>query len=818
MATVLVATQCRWGAPHRSSPRRRFFYPSKNQQKLLTSSALREPKVLAKDLTLSIDPTTEEKDVSEAKLLQEFTNIPNIDKAWIVKSDSENSSHAMFLINQVNLLANKNRTFILSSNISKSTDSVSFQWSPFPVEIQGASAIVPSPSGSKLLVVRNKGQESSTELEIWGPSCLEKEIHIQKLVHGSLYTDRWFEGISWNHEESQIAYIAEEPCPSKPTFGSSVYKKEDSSSKSSVSWKGQGEWEEDWGETYTGKRKPALFVVDINSGEVRMAEGIPRSLSVGQVVWAPLSAQSSQNYLVFVGWSEIGPCNVTRKLGMKVCYNRPCSLYAVRSPFHGSVGTELSETENSASAVNLIPGMSSAFFPRFSPDGKFLVFLSAITAVDTGAHAVTKSLHRLDWRVDGKPCPSRNIIEVVPVVMCPKDDGFPGIYNSSLLNDPWLPDGHTMILSSAWGSIQVILSINILSGSVSRITPSNSNSSWNLLDLDGNNILAVSSTPIHLPQIKYGYQYDRMEKENSWHWISVSTPFMGYSEKIKSLLSSQLFSILKIPVKSTSENLPEGAKKTFESIFLYSHSEESGSTHQNNCRPLIILIHGGPHSVTLSSYSKQASFLSSLGYNLLLVNYRGSVGFGEESLQSLPGNIGCQDVNDVLAALDYVIDKGLADGSKVALYGSSHGGFLTAHLVGQAPHRFTVAAVRNPVCNLSLMVATTDIPDWCYVLTFGKDGKKYFTDAPSTDHLSMFYKMSPISHLSKVKAPLLFLLGAKDRRVPISNGLQYAQGLKDKGVEVKVIVFPEDGHVRFRPQSEFESLVNLAVWFNKHIK
>ena len=98
----------------------------------------------------------------------------------------------MFSISQVNLLANKKRTYILSSHISKqNVDNVSFEWSPYPIEILGASAVVPSPSGTKLLVVRNREKELSTTLEIWGPSHLEKEIHIPKSVHGSVYTDRW---------------------------------------------------------------------------------------------------------------------------------------------------------------------------------------------------------------------------------------------------------------------------------------------------------------------------------------------------------------------------------------------------------------------------------------------------------------------------------------------------------------------------------------------------------------------------------------------------------------------------------------------------
>ena len=78
------------------------------------------------------------------------------------------------------------------------------------------------------------------------------------------------------------------------------------------------------------------------SGEARPAEGIPKSLSVGQVVWAPSPSNNSQNDLVFVGWSsEIGPQNVERKLGMKVCYNRPCALYAVKAPFCESDSDEL---------------------------------------------------------------------------------------------------------------------------------------------------------------------------------------------------------------------------------------------------------------------------------------------------------------------------------------------------------------------------------------------------------------------------------------------------------------------------------------------
>lgn len=108
------------------------------------------------------------------------------------KLSAVGSSRAMFSISQANFVANKKRKFILSAHVVKTNNqSIDFQWSPFPVEMDGVSTIVPSPSGSKLLIVRKTEDESSTWLEIWGSAQLEKAIQIPKSVHGSLFVDGW---------------------------------------------------------------------------------------------------------------------------------------------------------------------------------------------------------------------------------------------------------------------------------------------------------------------------------------------------------------------------------------------------------------------------------------------------------------------------------------------------------------------------------------------------------------------------------------------------------------------------------------------------
>ncbi|XP_056848052.1 acylamino-acid-releasing enzyme-like [Raphanus sativus] len=751
------------------------------------------------DSAKGLDSTTEEEYGTQSKLLQDFMTIPTIDKAWIFNSDS--GTQAMVAMSQANLLANKRRKFMLSAHISKE-ESSNFHWAPFPVEMTGASAFVPSPSGLKLLVIRNpENDDSPTKFEIWSSSQLVKEFHIPLKVHGSVYVDGWFEGISWNSDETRVAYVAEEPSFPKPTFDHlGYYKKENSLDKDIGSWKGQGDWEEEWGEAYAGKKQPSLFVINVDSGEVKHIKGVPRSISVGQVVWSPNSKGSAQ-YLVFAGW--LGD---KRKLGLRHCYNRPCAIYAIRF-------TEPKDDANESFPIhNLTKSISSGFSPRFSKDGKFLLFLSAKAAVDSGAHCSTESLHKISWPSDGKLPESTNVVDVIEVVNCPDDGCFPGLYFTGLLSDPWLSDGQTLMLSSYWRSCRVILSLNLISGEVSRVSPNDSDFSWSVLALDGDNVVAVSSSPVSVPEIKYGKKVLDPSGKPSWHWSSIQKPIFKCSEKVTSGLSSLQFKILNVPVSNVSECLTEGAKRPFEAIYV-----SSTKTKENGKRdPLAVVLHGGPHTVAPSSFSKQLAYLSSIGYSLLIVNYRGSLGFGEDALQSIPGKIGSQDVNDVLSAVDHAVEMGLADPSRITVLGGSHGGFLTTHLIGQAPDKFVAAAARNPVCNIASMVGITDIPDWCFFEAYGE--QTHYTEAPSPEDMSLFHQISPISHISKVKTPTLFLLGTMDLRVPISNGFQYVRALKEKGAEVKVLVFPNDNHSLDRPQTDYESFLNIAVWFNKYCK
>ncbi|MCO5587771.1 hypothetical protein L7F22_041723 [Adiantum nelumboides] len=333
------------------------------------------------------------------------------------------------------------------------------------------------------------------------------------------------------------------------------------------------------------------------------------------------------------------------------------------------------------------------------------------------------------------------------------------------------------------------------------------------------------SSPSYSPSTSFSYSSDSSSSSNpqtrrvpklssgakTWEWFDVSNPYLKLSGQVESILSSVSYEIMSITAPSD-----RGVEQQYQAIFVTAMRKYLNDAQAK--RPLVVVVHGGPHSLYTTGFSKAYAFLLGLGLNLLLVNYRGSLGFGEETLQSLPGKAGHQDVADVLRALDLVVAKGLADSEKVAVLGGSHGGFLSAHLIGQAPDRFVTAAIINPVCNISSMVGITDIPDWCFVETYGKPCLSAYSDAPSPQDLEKFFRASPIAHIDKVKVPSLFLLGSQDRRVPISNGFQYVHAFRARGLKVKVIVFPEDAHPIDRPQSEFECWLNIGTWLKKYLE
>lgn len=220
-----------------------------------------------------------------------------------------------------------------------------------------------------------------------------------------------------------------------------------------------------------------------------------------------------------------------------------------------------------------------------------------------------------------------------------------------------------------------------------------------------------------------------------------------------------------------------GPKFEFEAIWVQDSKKTPDNSHD-----VILWPHGGPHSQFTNQFSLALSFLVQSGFSLILVNFRGSTGFGTDFLESLPGNIGSYDVEDCISALQFIKTSKKMNVDHIHCFGGSHGGFLVTSLLGQFPDMFTRAAARNPVTNIAWNYGISDIPDWC---AFESGLEFNPSEPPSDEMMKTMYKMSPISYSSRIKTPLMIMLGEIDKRVPPAQGVDLFRLLKARGVETR---------------------------------
>ena len=218
----------------------------------------------------------------------------------------------------------------------------------------------------------------------------------------------------------------------------------------------------------------------------------------------------------------------------------------------------------------------------------------------------------------------------------------------------------------------------------------------------------------------------------------------------------------------------------YESLLVYRNAEVEGEK-----MPLIVYPHGGPHGVSADQFRREVFFFNQLGFAVLFVNYRGSTGFGDKSLNTLLGKVGTQDVQEVHHAAVKALEKhSFLDPNLVFLCGGSHGGFLVTHLCGQYPDFYKAVSARNPVIDMATMFPITDIADWTIVESqLGQGGELEKLLNPGT--LSRMWEMSPIRYVDQVKAPVLLLVGKVDLRVPPTQAHEYYRALKVHGKKVK---------------------------------
>ncbi|MFN2392587.1 MAG: prolyl oligopeptidase family serine peptidase [Pyrinomonadaceae bacterium] len=225
--------------------------------------------------------------------------------------------------------------------------------------------------------------------------------------------------------------------------------------------------------------------------------------------------------------------------------------------------------------------------------------------------------------------------------------------------------------------------------------------------------------------------------------------------------------------------------------------------------PLILYIHGGPHSMYGIGFNFEFQNHAAENYVVLYTNPRGSTGYGKNYGNAINNAYPGQDYDDLMRGVDEVIKRGYIDEKNLFVTGGSGGGVLTAWIVGHTD-RFAAAVSMKPVINWYSFVGTTDGADWYY------NFKKLPWEDP-TEHL----QRSPITYVGNVKTPTMLLTGELDLRTPMEQTEQYYRALKMRKVPTAMVRLNDEYHgfnaLGLRhPSNRLSQILYLRTWFEKY--
>lgn len=227
--------------------------------------------------------------------------------------------------------------------------------------------------------------------------------------------------------------------------------------------------------------------------------------------------------------------------------------------------------------------------------------------------------------------------------------------------------------------------------------------------------------------------------------------------------------------------------------------------------PTVLWIHGGPnlqddHSFAFDGYQFKRQLLAAGGFVVFGVNYRGSSGKGDAFSRAILADWGHKEVQDLLAGVDYLVQKGIADPDKLGIGGWSYGGMLTDYTIA-SDTRFRSALSGAGTANPLGLYAVDQ-----YYIQYNKElGDPW----RNTDlYLKLAY---PFLHADRIRTPTLFMGGDKDLNVPIAGGEQMYLALRTLGVPTQLIVYPGQYHGLTRPSFLKDRAERMTAWFSQYL-
>ena len=227
--------------------------------------------------------------------------------------------------------------------------------------------------------------------------------------------------------------------------------------------------------------------------------------------------------------------------------------------------------------------------------------------------------------------------------------------------------------------------------------------------------------------------------------------------------------------------------------------------------PVVINPHGGPWSRDCWGYSSEVQFLSNRGYAVFQMNFRGSTGYGRHFLEASYKQWGLKMQDDITDGVQWLIDQGIADEKRIAIYGGSYGGYATLAGLAFTPHLYACGVDYVGVSNLFTFMQTIP-PYWKPMLEMMYEQ----VGDPEKDR-EQLAATSPALHADAIRVPLFIAQGANDPRVNKAESDQMVEALRARGIEVEYMVKDNEGHGFHNQENRFDFYRAMEAFLKRYL-
>ena len=224
--------------------------------------------------------------------------------------------------------------------------------------------------------------------------------------------------------------------------------------------------------------------------------------------------------------------------------------------------------------------------------------------------------------------------------------------------------------------------------------------------------------------------------------------------------------------------------------------------------PMVLSFHGGPEGQERPRFRATYQALLSRGIAVFAPNVRGSSGFGKTFVNLDNGSLRFNGIKDIEATVKFVTEAGLAEPERIGIMGGSYGGYMVMAGITEYPEMFAAGANLFGIVNFKTFFANTE--PWMAAISTIEYGD------PATEP-ELLQQLSPIHRIDRIITPTIVLHGANDTNVPVVEAEQVVENLDARGVPVKYVLFPDEGHGWGKVENRVTSDVEIVKWFEAHL-